>query len=78
MSAKKDNEEAVQTASSRQWNRLVVLYLIIPLILFICGGALGWWQAWLYSMLIFAAGIGGRMLGLGSNLDWRTKILILR
>ena len=33
---------------------------LIPLILFICGGDLGWWQAWLYSMLILAAGIGGR------------------
>jgi len=37
------------------------VYLLIPLILFICGGDLGWWQAWLYSMLILAAGIGGRM-----------------
>ncbi|MBM9515008.1 methyltransferase family protein [Desulfogranum marinum] len=50
-----------QTASPRQWFRLVVVYLLIPLILFICGGDLGWWQAWLYSMLILAAGIGGRM-----------------
>jgi protein-S-isoprenylcysteine O-methyltransferase Ste14 len=39
----------------------VVVYLLIPLILFICGGDLGWWQAWLYSMLILASGIGGRM-----------------
>ena len=38
-----------------------MVYLLIPLILFICGGDLGWWQAWLYSMLILAAGIGGRM-----------------
>jgi protein-S-isoprenylcysteine O-methyltransferase Ste14 len=41
--------------------RLVVLYLVIPLLLFICGGDLDWWQAWLYSLLIFAAGIGGRL-----------------
>jgi protein-S-isoprenylcysteine O-methyltransferase Ste14 len=40
---------------------LVVAYLLIPLILLICGGDLGWWQAWLYSFLILAAGIGGRM-----------------
>jgi protein-S-isoprenylcysteine O-methyltransferase Ste14 len=38
-----------------------VAYLFIPLILLICGGDLGWWQAWLYSLLILAAGIGGRM-----------------
>ncbi len=61
MSAKKVSKEAAQTVSPRQWIRLVVVYLLIPLILFICGGDLGWWQAWLYSMLILAAGIGGRM-----------------
>jgi len=61
MSAKIVSEEAAQTASPRQWIRLVVVYLLIPLILLICGGDLGWWQAWLYSLLILAAGIGGRM-----------------
>ncbi|MFC1692228.1 methyltransferase family protein [Candidatus Latescibacterota bacterium] len=61
MLAKKDSEEAAHTVSPRQWIRLVVVYLLIPLILFISGGDLGWWQAWLYSMLILAAGIGGRM-----------------
>ncbi len=61
MSANTVNEEADKTTSPRQWIRLVVVYLLIPLILFICGGDPGWWQAWLYSMLILAAGIGGRM-----------------
>ena len=61
MSTKTVSEEAAQTASPRQWIRLVVAYLLIPLILLICGGDLGWWQAWLYSLLIVAAGIGGRM-----------------
>jgi len=61
MSAKTVKEEAAQTASPRQWFRLGVVYLLIPLILFICGGDLGWWQAWLYSLLIVAAGIGGHM-----------------
>jgi len=55
------SEEAAPTASPRQWFRLVVVYLLIPSILLICGGDLGWWQAWLYSLLIVAAGIGGRM-----------------
>jgi hypothetical protein len=31
-------------------------YLLIPLTLFVCGGDLGWWQAWLYSLLIVTAG----------------------
>ena len=61
MSAKAVCEEAAQTVSPRQWIRLVVAYLLIPLVLLICGGDLGWWQAWLYSLLIFAAGIGGRL-----------------
>jgi len=61
MSAKKVSEEADQTASPRQWIRLVAAYLLIPLVLLICGGDLVWWQAWLYSLLIVAAGIGGRM-----------------
>jgi len=61
MSARTVSEEAAQTATPRQWIRLVVVYLLIPFILLICGGELGWWQAWLYSLLIVAAGIGGRM-----------------
>lgn len=61
MSTTTDSEEAAQAVSPRQWTRLVVVYLLIPLILLICGGDLGWWQAWLYSMLFLAATIGGRM-----------------
>jgi protein-S-isoprenylcysteine O-methyltransferase Ste14 len=61
MSAKTVSEEAVRTTSPRHWIGLVVVYLLIPLALLICGGDLGWWQGWLYSVLIFAAGIGGHM-----------------
>ena len=60
MSAKTVGEEDAQTVSPRQWIRLVVAYSLIPLILLICGGDLSWWQAWLYSLLILTAGIGGR------------------
>lgn len=52
---------SAETVSPIQWIRLVVVYLLIPLILFICGGDLGWWQAWAYSLMIVAAGIGGRL-----------------
>jgi len=61
MPSNADSPKLDRAASPRQWFRLVLVYLLIPLILFICGGDLGWWQAWLYSMLILAAGIGGRM-----------------
>lgn len=61
MSAKTKGKAAAQAAFPRHWINLVVVYLLIPLILLICGGDLDWWQAWLYSLLIVAAGIGGRI-----------------
>ena len=61
MSVKLVRVEAAQAASPRQWIRLIVVYLLIPLTLLICGGDLAWRQAWFYSLLIVAAGIGGRM-----------------
>ena len=61
MVSKPDNQKAVQTVSPRQWIRLVVVYLSIPLVLLVCGGDFGWWQAWIYSLLIVAAGLGGRI-----------------
>ncbi|MBE7557228.1 MAG: isoprenylcysteine carboxylmethyltransferase family protein [Anaerolineales bacterium] len=61
MSSKTINQKTVQTVSPRQWLGLVVVYLFIPLVLLVCGGDFGWWQAWVYSLLVVAAGIGGRM-----------------
>jgi len=55
-------QKAVQTNSPRQWIGLIVVYLSIPLVLFVCAGDIGWWQAWVYSLLIVAAGLGGRFL----------------
>jgi protein-S-isoprenylcysteine O-methyltransferase Ste14 len=60
MSSNADDPK-VEAASPRQWVRLVVVYLLIPLVLLVCGGDLGWWQAWCYSLLIVAAGPGGRI-----------------
>ncbi len=45
----------------RQWIRLAVAYLSVPLVLLVCGGDFGWWQAWGYSLLIVVTGIGGRI-----------------
>ena len=61
MSSKTVSQESVQTVSPRQWIGIVVVYLFIPLTLLVCGGDLGWWQAWIYSLLIVVAGIGGRI-----------------
>ncbi|UTW02190.1 isoprenylcysteine carboxylmethyltransferase family protein [Amphritea atlantica] len=61
MSTKSESEPVVKKVSSRQWLRLVLAYLLIPLILLICAWDLSWWQAWVYSVLILSAGIGGRI-----------------
>jgi len=61
MVSKPDNQKAVQTVSPRHWINSVVAYLFIPIVLLVCGGDFGWWQAWVYSLLIVAAGIGGRI-----------------
>ncbi len=60
MTSNEDDPKIAQAASLRQWIRLVAVYLLIPLVLLVCGGDLGWWQAWCYSLLIVAAGPGGR------------------
>ncbi len=61
MSSKQVSRNSIQTLPARRWAGLVALYLLIPLVLLVCGGDFGWWQAWLYALLIFAAGIGGRI-----------------
>ncbi len=61
LAVKTDDQKDGQTLSPRQWVRLVGTYLIIPLLLFGFGGELGWWQAWVYSLLVVAAGVGGRI-----------------
>jgi protein-S-isoprenylcysteine O-methyltransferase Ste14 len=62
MSSDPDDPETVHAASRRQWIRAAVAYLLVPAVLLVCGGDLGWWQAWAYGLLIVAAGIGGRVL----------------
>ena len=37
-----DNQKAVQTVSPRQWISSVVVYLLIPFVLLVCGGDFGW------------------------------------
>ena len=61
MSSKPVSQNSVETVPARRWLGLVGVYLSIPLVLLVCGGDFAWWQAWLYSLLILAAGIGGRI-----------------
>ncbi len=61
MSAKAENQKTVQTLTPLQWVRLILTYLFIPLVLFVCGWDFGWWQAWVFSVQIVAVGILGRL-----------------
>lgn len=51
----------VQTVTPLEWLRLIMIHLSIPLILLACGGDIRWWQAWVFSLLFVAAGVGGRI-----------------
>ncbi len=51
-----------QRWSLGQWISLIIIYLLIPLILFLCAGDLGWWQVWAFTPLIMAVGVLGRWL----------------
>ena len=61
MTSNADVPKVAQAASPRQWISLAVVYLFIPLALLVCGGDFDWWQAWGCSLLILAAGLGGRI-----------------
>jgi protein-S-isoprenylcysteine O-methyltransferase Ste14 len=62
MTSESVDPNIAQPPSPRLWFGLIFTYLFIPLMLLVCGGDLGWWQAWVFSVLIFVAGIGGRIL----------------
>jgi len=61
MSSKPVSQKTSRTVSPRHWIGIVAVYLLIPLSLLLCGGDTGWWEAWIYSLLIVVAGIGGHM-----------------
>ena len=61
MSSKTEGVTKDKTISPRQRLRLILAYLFVPIILFLCGGDLTWWQAWFYSLIFLVAGVGGRI-----------------
>lgn len=58
----KVNQNPYEKASPRQWIALILTYLLMPLVLLASAWDLGWWQGWLYSILIVAIGVGSRIL----------------
>ncbi len=60
METKTAHPELDQKLGVSYWLRLLIVYLLIPSLLFIFGLDLGWWQAWIYTIFIVATGVGGR------------------
>ncbi len=54
-------QTAAQPLPPRQWIRMIITFLLIPLVLMISAGDFGWWQAWVFSLMFVAVGIGSRI-----------------
>ena len=61
MASKAANRRSIQTSGAHEMIRLIVTYVSIPVVLWICAWDLGWWQGWAFSVLIILAGIGGQL-----------------
>lgn len=60
MESNHSNQNSNQSPPRFYWIRLSLVYLLIPLILFLCSFDQNWWQAWVYAVLIVVVGVGGR------------------
>jgi protein-S-isoprenylcysteine O-methyltransferase Ste14 len=60
MALKTDDRNAPERPTAVTWLRVTVAHLLIPLLLLLCGWDVDWWEAWVYALLIVAAGVGGR------------------
>ncbi len=61
MTNKSDTKEPAQQFGARQWIKLMMVYVLIILAMFLSAGTLRWWQGWIFALLVFAAGIGGHI-----------------
>ena len=55
------DQQPAGPSTARIWLPTVLVYLLAPLILLVCGGDLRWWQGWVFSVLIVTAGIASRL-----------------
>ena len=51
-----------EKARPRHWIGVILTYLLMALVLLICGGDLGWWQGWLYAIWLVGVGIVSRVI----------------
>ena len=62
MASKTVIQHPYEKAGARFWIRLILMYLLMPLVLLSIGRDLAWWQGWLYSVSFVVIGIGSRVL----------------
>jgi len=55
------DQEPAQTSMAVLLTRLLVAFVIMLLALWVPAWDLRWWQAWTYSVVFLAAGVGGRL-----------------
>ena len=60
---KENNRKASDTqyVSFSDWSKITFVYCLIPVSLFISAGDLKWINAWIFSIAILIAGVGGRI-----------------
>ena len=64
MVSKNVDQHATEKAGALNWIKLILTYLLMPLVLLLIGWDLAWWQGWLYSVLFLVIGIGSRVLAI--------------
>ena len=62
MVSKQVDQHGYKKADALNWIKLILTYLLMPLILLLIGRDLAWWQGWLYSVLFLLIRIGSRFL----------------
>ena len=62
MKSKNVNQYVYEKAGALNWIKLILTYLLMPLVLLIIGWDLAWWQGWLYSVMFLVIGLGSRVL----------------
>jgi hypothetical protein len=62
MESKKVDQQGYEKVGVLNWIKLILTYLLLPLVLLLIGRDSAWWQGWLYSVLFLVIGIGSRVL----------------
>lgn len=62
MESNKVDQHGYEKPGALNWIKLILTYLLMPLVLLLIGWDLAWWQGWLYSVLFLLIGIGSRVI----------------